>query len=152
MICVACLSNFIKAQDVPEIIETLLVEDNLGDATFLKYLLAGIDRLDFRIDHEVRLQDGLNRAARHEYKLIFLDLTLPDSVGYQTFERMVAAVPDVPIIVMTGVEDATLAAAAIHEGVQDYLVKNSTTSPALDRSIRDACERKRIERESRHPK
>jgi PleD family two-component response regulator len=53
---------------------------------------------------------------------------------------------------MTGVDDATLAAAAIQKGVQDYIVKGSTTSSTLDRSIRDACERKHMDRESRHLK
>ena len=131
-----------------EAIETLLVEDDPGDAELLGCLLAGVDGLDFRVDRAVRLADGLVRAAGHEYKLIFLDLTLPDSVGYQTYERMVAVAPDVPIIVMTGVDDATLAAAAIQKGVQDYIVKGSTTTSALDRSIRDACERKHLRRES----
>jgi PleD family two-component response regulator len=50
---------------------------------------------------------------------------------------------------MTGVDDATLAEAAIHRGVQDYVVKGSINSSALDRSIRYACERKGLERELR---
>jgi FixJ family two-component response regulator len=132
-----------------EAIETLLVEDNSGDATFLTHLLAADDTLQFRIDHAVRLEDALQRVTQHAYGLIFLDLSLPDSVGYQTFERMMAAAPDVPIIVMTGVGDTTLAGAAIHRGVQDFIVKGSVNSWGLDRSIRYAFQRKRLERELR---
>ena len=134
------------------VMETLIVEDNPGDACALGCLLDDIDRLDFRIDHAVSLEDALARAAKHAYKLIFLDLNLPDSIGYQTFEKMLAAAPDAPIIVMSGVEDSTLASAAIHGGVQIYIVKDSIDSSGLAIAIRDACERNRMERESRHLK
>jgi sigma-B regulation protein RsbU (phosphoserine phosphatase) len=137
-------------QIMVNVMETLIVEDNPGDACALRCLLAGIDRLDFRIDHAVSLEDALDRAAKNAYNLIFLDLNLPDSIGYQTFERMLAAAPDAPIIVMTGVEDPTVASAAIHGGVQVYIVKDSINSSGLSYAIRDACERKRKECESRH--
>lgn len=132
-----------------EAIETLVVEDNPGDAAFLGHLLAAIDTLQFRIDQAVRLEDAMSLVSQHDYSLIFLDLSLPDSVGYQTFEKLVAAVPDVPIIVMTGVGDATLAGAAIHRGVQDFIVKGSINSWGLDRAVRYAFQRKRLERELR---
>ena len=135
-----------------ELIKILLVEDNPGDAAVLRRLLAAIDGVDFQIDLAVRLDDGLSRVAKHTHDLVFLDLTLPDSVGYQTFERMAAAAPDLPIIVMTSVDDATLENAATDLGVQDYIVKGSIDSAGLARSIRDACERKRLDVRSRHSK
>jgi signal transduction histidine kinase len=79
--------------------------------------------------------------------VVLLDLSLPDAHGLETVERMLEAAPDAPIFVLTGLDDQTTALQAVHAGAQDYLVKGEVAGGLLARSIRYACERKRLERE-----
>jgi signal transduction histidine kinase len=79
--------------------------------------------------------------------VLLLDLSLPDAHGLDTVERASEAAPDVPIIVLTGLDDQTVALQAVQAGAQDYLVKGQFDATLLTRSIRYAMERKRLERE-----
>jgi DNA-binding NtrC family response regulator len=74
--------------------------------------------------------------------VILLDLSLPDSHGYETFTRMMAAAPDIPIVVMSGLDDETVAMQAVRAGAQDYLPKGQADGNLLARAIRYAIERK----------
>jgi sigma-B regulation protein RsbU (phosphoserine phosphatase) len=75
--------------------------------------------------------------------LVLLDLTLPDSIGLETFATLHAAAPEVPIIVLSGRDDEALAIKTLHEGAQDYLVKGQVSGQLLVRAMRYAIERKR---------
>jgi signal transduction histidine kinase len=77
--------------------------------------------------------------------LILLDLTLPDSDGLETFIRVVEAAPDLPIVVMSGINDVGLAIETVQLGAQDYLVKGHVDNHLLVRSMQYAIERKRIQ-------
>jgi signal transduction histidine kinase len=77
--------------------------------------------------------------------VVLLDLSLPDSRGLQTFKKQQAKAPQVPIIVLTGLNDEALAVEAVREGAQDYLVKGHVDSNLLSRSIYYAIERKQVE-------
>jgi DNA-binding response OmpR family regulator len=74
---------------------------------------------------------------------VLLDLSLPDSQGFETFSRLRAQAPDVPVIVLTSLEDEELALGAAREGAQDYVVKGSVNPQSLARSISFAIERHR---------
>ena len=67
--------------------------------------------------------------------MILLDLSLPDSFGWETFTRVRAHVPDVPIVLLTGVQDEELGTKAVHAGAQDYLIKGDLSTQLLTRSI-----------------
>ena len=82
--------------------------------------------------------------ARGGIDLILLDLSLPDAHGLSTVERTLAAAPRVPILVLTGLEDEVVGAAAVHAGAQDYLVKGQVDGAALVRAMRYAGERHRL--------
>ena len=75
-----------------------------------------------------------------------LDLSLPDSLGIETFCTMFAHAPQVPIIVLTGTDDEVMALHAVKTGAQDYLVKGEVNSNLLLRAMRYAMERKEAER------
>jgi len=75
--------------------------------------------------------------------MVLLDLSLPDSMGLQTFETVHREARGVPIIVMSGLDDQTVAVNAVHEGAQDYLVKGQVSGQLLVRAMRYAIERKR---------
>ena len=80
--------------------------------------------------------------------IVLLDMGLPDGHGLDTVRRAHASAPDVPMIVLTGLDDEALAAEAMKEGAQDYLIKGQIENRALPRALRHAIERHRMQREA----
>ena len=132
-----------------EIIKILLIEDNPGDARLLQELLKDVISLQFQMEQIDCLSRGIQRLNEQAFDVILLDLSLPDSQGLATFVQLQRQVRDVPIVVITGLNDETLAVRAVQEGAQDYLVKGQVSSDMLARSIRYAIERKRTDRKIR---
>lgn len=127
----------------------LIVEDNQGDAGLVQAALGEISTPDdqFQSVHAVRLGQAIEYAAEMSVDLILLDLSLPDAKGLDTVTRMTAAMPSVPIVVMTGMNDQSVAIEAMRLGAQDYLVKGQVDEAMLGRTIRYAIERKKAEAE-----
>jgi len=123
----------------------LLFEDNPGDARLIREFLAEAEDSVFTLESVDRLSTGFKRLAEGGVDVILLDLGLPDSQGFDTFARTYDQVSDVPIVLLTGLDDKTLAAKAMRAGAQDYLVKGQIDSNLLTRAIRYAIERKRAE-------
>ena len=128
-------------------IRILLIEDNPGDVRLLQVMLAEAKKDSFELKWANRLSAGLERLETEDSDVVLLDLSLADSQGFDTFARVQAEAPQVPIIVLTGLDDEALAVRAVREGAQDYLVKGQIDSNLLTRSIRYAIERKRTEQE-----
>jgi len=126
-------------------IKILLVEDNPGDVRLLREGLTGRNGAPFELEVVDRLSAGLERLAKGGIDLVLLDLGLPDCRGLDTLTRARAAVPEVPIVVLTGLGDEAVAVQAVQRGAQDYLVKGQIESRLLTRAIRYAIERKRAE-------
>src|SRR6185503_20138391 len=122
-------------------IKVLLIEDNATDARLLRLFLGESKTSQFDIAHAVRLSEGMERLAKERFDLIMSDLLLPDSQGIETFEWLKAHVQNIPIIVLSGSDDETLAVRAVREGAQDYLVKGRIDAHSLVRSITYAIER-----------
>ena len=125
----------------------LLIEDNPGDIRLLQEYLNEGSACRFQVTQAGRLSRGLERLAEARFDAVLLDLSLPDSHGLDTLVRLYEAAKDVPIVVLTGIEDESLGVRLIQTGAQDYLVKGSVTGPLLVRSLRYAAERKRAEEE-----
>jgi PAS domain S-box-containing protein len=125
----------------------LLIEDNPGDIRLLQEYLKEGSACRFQIVQADRLSIGLERLAEAPFDAVLLDLSLPDSQGLDTLVRLHEAAKDVPIVVLTGIEDEALGVRLIQAGAQDYLVKGYVTGPLLVRSLRYAAERKRAEEE-----
>ena len=123
-------------------VQILLIEDNPGDARLIKEFLGETGRA-FELDWVDSLSKGLKRLDGKD--AILLDLTLPDSIGLDTFRKIHFEAPALPIIVLTGNDDDALSSKALQEGAQDYLVKGQVSGQILARSIRYAIERKRID-------
>lgn len=128
-----------------KVIKILLVEDNPGDALLLDEMLKEVDGTQFQLLHATRLDEGLKYLLKASFDLLLLDLGLPDSQGIDTFTIMNQHAPELPIIILTGLEDEKFAISAVGAGAQDYLVKGQVDSRLLVRSIKYAIERKRIE-------
>ncbi len=127
---------------VGERLRILLVEDNPGDARLLQETIAEADGGRFEITHLVRCEEATQRLKAESFDVVLLDLSLPDSKGLETVERVNTAAPQVPIVIMTGLDDEEMAVAAAKMGAQDYLVKGHIDSRGLVRSLRYALERK----------
>jgi len=124
-------------------VRILLVEDDPDDVWVMRNLL--MDRWDgpFDLVHVETLSAALERAAAGGIDVVLLDLALPDSQGLESFLLMHARAAEVPIVVLTGLDDETAAVKAVQTGAQDYLVKGQVDDNLLVRSIRYAIERTR---------
>ena len=123
----------------------LLIEDNPADARLLReYLLdANSEREQFQLLNASRLAEGIEMLAEKEIDIVLLDLGLPDSQGMDSFYRLHASAPDIPVILLTGNQDEHTASMAVQAGAQDYLSKNEVNQALLVRSLRYAIERQR---------
>lgn len=128
-----------------EIIKVLLVEDNPGDVFLLQEFLGDVTTTVVELMPVERLSEAFICLAKETFDVILLDLSLPDSQGWDTFVRTHRQAKATPIIVLTGIDDETLAIRAMQEGGQDYLVKGQVTGDLLVRSMRYAIERQRVE-------
>lgn len=123
----------------------LLVEDNPADARLLEESLRDAQSNGrFEVAHARRLDKALSLLDDVGFDVVLLDLGLPDSQGMETFTRVREKAPEVPLVVLTGLEDEDLAAALVRGGAQDYLVKGHASGTALLRVLRYALERTRI--------
>jgi len=126
-------------------VKILLVEDNPGDARLIREMLAGPEAPGFTIEWVPRLSQGLEHLGSGEIDLVLLDLGLPDSHGLDTFYKAYTQAPEIPFVLLTGLDDETLALTAVRKGAQDYLIKGETDANTLLRTIRYATERKKVE-------
>jgi len=129
-------------------IRALLIEDNPGDARLIELMLA--DSGMFEIERAERLSDGLKRLSNGNIDIVLSDLSLPDSHGLETFGRLHAQAPQVPIIVLSGLNDTNIAIHAVHAGAQDFLIKGQVDGQLLARAMRYAIERKRMTEQLHH--
>ncbi|WGV27345.1 hybrid sensor histidine kinase/response regulator [Halotia branconii] len=128
-----------------EIIKVLLVEDNPGDVFLLQELLKEVTTVRVELQPVERLSEALECLVSKSFDVMLLDLSLPDSQGIETFLQATRQAKATPIIVLTGLDDETLALRAMQQGAQDYLVKGKVTGDLLVRSMRYAIERQRVE-------
>ncbi len=124
-------------------IRILLVEDDPGCARLLEIVLSHCQYDIFEVHRAETLATAIHTLTQWNANLVLLDLGLPDSQGLDTFVRMHAAVPSVPIIVLTGTADEELAARTIQQGAQDFIVKGLRDNSSMVRTIRYAMERYR---------
>jgi diguanylate cyclase (GGDEF)-like protein/PAS domain S-box-containing protein len=123
----------------------LLVEDNRGDARLLQEMLNERSLNGTEVSHVTTMSDAESHLGRHAVDIIVLDLGLPDTQGLDAIRRAHAAAPRIPLVVLTGLDDELLAAQALQEGAQDYLLKGQIETRGLLRSLRYAIERKTME-------
>jgi len=133
-----------------EIMKVLLIEDNPGDILLIQEFLKEVTTTVVELIPTQHLNEALNYLVNQSFDVILLDLSLPDSQGLDTFVKTHNQAKSIPIIVLTGMDDETLALRAVQAGAQDYLVKAQVTGDLLVRSMRYAIERQRGEVALRH--
>jgi hypothetical protein len=129
-------------------LQVLLVEDNAGDVRLLREMFSKERRDAFELTHLLRMSEAETHLAKGGVDIVLLDLGLPDGHGLDTVRRAHAAAPEVPVIVLTGLDDEALAAEAMIAGAQDYLIKGQIENRALPRALRHAIERHRLQTET----
>ena len=129
-----------------ERISVLLIEDNPIHARLIQNLLEESTTSVFDLIPVDRLSTGIERLDSGNIDVVLLDLVLPDSQEMDTLEQVRAAAPEIPIVILTSLDDVTLAAKAVEEGAQDFLIKTETNSRSLTRSIHYAIERTRAQK------
>jgi signal transduction histidine kinase len=129
-------------------LQILLVEDNAGDARLLREMFSTEKPGSFELTHLLRMSEAIIHLAKGGVDIVLLDLGLPDAHGLDTVRRAREVAPHVPVIVLTGLDDETLAAEAMKEGAQDYLIKGQIENRALPRALRHAIERHRMQAEA----
>lgn len=126
-------------------INILLIEDSPTQSKVIEEMFRDIPDTPFILAHADSLEKGLALLKTAAFDSILLDLTLPDSMGLDTFLSVHEAKPEMPVVVLSGSDDETLALKAVQEGAQDYLVKGQVSRVLLARSIRYAIERQELQ-------
>lgn len=131
-----------------QLIHILIVEDNPGDAQLLMELLhpsmLGDGFPEFHLQRAKNLHESISLVNSVDIDLILLDLNLPDSRGIESFTRLEQVCPNIPVIVLTGLEEEKIGLQAVKAGAQDFLAKGHIESQILARSIVFSMERKNL--------
>jgi diguanylate cyclase (GGDEF)-like protein/PAS domain S-box-containing protein len=125
----------------------VLVEDNPGDARLVEEMVLGESSDRFELTCLSRLSEARSHLANDGAACVLLDLSLPDAVGLEGVEALRAEFAEIPIVIITGLDDEETALKALHAGAQDYLIKGQIRGDAVRRAVRYAVERKRGEEE-----
>jgi diguanylate cyclase (GGDEF)-like protein/PAS domain S-box-containing protein len=119
----------------------LLIDDCSADAKVVRDALAGITGIPFDVECVTQLSAGLERLKKGGISAVLADFFLPDSQGIKTFEALLDAAPQIPILILCALDDEELAMEAVHRGAQDYLLKGHLNSYSLSRALRNMIER-----------
>jgi diguanylate cyclase (GGDEF)-like protein/PAS domain S-box-containing protein len=123
----------------------LLIENNSAAADKIRETLAAAGAGSFAVEWVRGLSGGLENLRKGEIAAVLLALSLADSQGIETFDKVFAVAPDVPILILAGNANEVLAKQAVGRGAQDYLLPEHLDSYALPRALRNAIERKAVE-------
>jgi diguanylate cyclase (GGDEF)-like protein len=126
-------------------LHVLLVEDNGVDALLLREMFSKEAPGSLELTYLTCVSDALLHLAKGGVDIVLLDTGLPDTHGLDSVRRVHELAPNVPVIVLAGLNDETLASEALKEGAQDYLIKGQLESRALPRALRHAVERHRLQ-------
>ena len=128
-----------------ELIKVLAVEDDNADALILDRLLQESVSVKFQSTHIKNLKESIKLLSEQDFDIILLDLSLPDSQGFDTFSSLYLSSLSVPIVILTGLDDEKTAIKSVQNGAQDYLVKGKIDSKRLITSIVFSIERHKKE-------
>jgi len=127
-------------------IEVLLIEDDQTDARLVAKILERDTHFNFTIHPAATIEAAFSLLQKKPVDLILLDLSFPDASGLEALQKLKNHAKDIPIIILSGLDDEGVAVEAVRNGAQDYLVKDELDGRMLPRLIRHAMERKRGQR------
>jgi diguanylate cyclase (GGDEF)-like protein/PAS domain S-box-containing protein len=131
----------------------LLIQDQVAAAKYVREALDNSDTGHFQVDWVRHLAAGLERLARNpdpkqqkanDIAAVLVDLCLPDSRGIETFNRILHAAPQIPILILSSAQDEEVAKLAVHQGAQDYLLTARIDAYLLPKMVSSMIERATI--------
>ena len=122
----------------------LLIEDNPADARLFSKIMTETDGPRHFITHTQTITECLTVLKHEVFDAAFIDLNLPDSSGLETLHTVLGCKPEMPIIILTGMDNDDLGSQAIQEGAQDFIPKDVISPSTLTRSLRHSIERKKL--------
>jgi diguanylate cyclase (GGDEF)-like protein/PAS domain S-box-containing protein len=125
--------------------KVLLIQDDPDAAKNICVELSSATGGTFEVEWVRNLSEGLERLSKNGIDAILLELSLPDSRGLETFDKLHTAAADVPILILGGNDNEAQAKEAVARGAQDYLLPNHLDGYSLTRALRNAIERKAVE-------
>ena len=127
-------------------LKVLLIEHDPGFTQSVGKMLGQTRDWSAELRAATGLQDGLSAINDNQFDVVLLDLSVPDGAGLGNVSILRAKAPQLPIIVAGEADNEAVALEAVHAGAHDYLVKNQLNLGWLERSIRYAIERHRMDR------
>jgi diguanylate cyclase (GGDEF)-like protein/PAS domain S-box-containing protein len=126
-------------------LKILLIENDPAVANEIRAALSETGGGSFELEWVRQLSEGVERLSKKGIAATLLELSLPDSQGIETFDKLFTTAPDVPILILGGSAEEALAKQAVGRGAQDYLLPGRLDSYSLPRALRNAIERKAVE-------
>jgi PleD family two-component response regulator len=125
-------------------VSVLLVEDDESYAKLVEVKLAKSELAFFQLQHAVSLKDFQSKLQRSKPDVILSDLGLPESTGLDTFRKVIRWAKNIPVVVLTGHEDARAGLSAVGLGAQEYLSKTAAAADFIAQCLLHAIERNRL--------
>lgn len=130
-------------QKTEKYLSVIVLEDNDGDFLLLEdYLIEAYNTVKIsRCETFGDFIELIETKPDFNFDLILLDLNLPDKSGIQLIEKVLSVNIQVPVIVLTGYAELTLAKESLKLGVEDFLIKDEISPIILLKSIEFALSR-----------
>ena len=136
----------VSNQESNNCVKVLMVEDNVNYGELIKNNLQSLKNEKFEVILSSSLKEGLNEL-KNDIDIVLLDLNLPDSSQMNTFLKVKNNSPNVPIIILTSMDNEEIAIKSIQMGAQDYILKDKISDDLIVKSIYYSLERSKITRE-----
>lgn len=128
-----------------QLLHALIVEDDPGDALLAQKMLTRADQWSWSVQLVERLSTAEEVLCRdsNQIDLVILDMRLPDGDGLDALARLLALRPDVAIVILTGLDNESLARACLEAGAIDYVQKSEMLGRGFARTVGYALARAR---------
>ncbi len=122
----------------------LILTAHADDADILTKALSRAEDGPFKIEWIQEIAAGLERLRKADIDAILVDLSIAGG-GLDTFDKLLAAAPQIPIMTLSAVGEEALAREAVERGSQGYLTRGSFTNSLVPQALRSIIQRKAIE-------
>jgi DNA-binding response OmpR family regulator len=138
-----------KTESDSQAIKVLLVEHDSEYAEHIERVIGEEENSLIQLERTEWLDVASRRVRKGHVDAVLLDISLPDTSGVEIFRAIHHAGPGVPVLILTDLDDETMACQMLREGAQDYLPKHSLNARRISRSVRFAVERTKARKRPR---
>ncbi len=128
-------------------LHVLIADDSTRERELFSRLLLEDDPNAYKIAEASFGQQAYERCLAEKFDCILLDYFLPDLIGIEFLHILKRNNLDIPVIMLTGHGNESLAVDALQHDAADYLPKPTVSTESLKRSITNAVEKNRLNRQ-----